>query len=202
MEKLKEKNCVIVDMESLGTHDDAIILDMALNIVDFSTPPETNGLIEKLRSEQFYMKFDVKEQYNDLNRVKTQTTMDWWKEQSDKAKQILKITGKEESVKILPTKINEYFEQKNVNPKECFWLQRGFIDLGWIAHIYERTLGLEEPPFAFWNGFDIKSLLLGHLNTPKFDIPEEFIDTTALESHSSKDDVILDILRIYCCFYA
>ena len=71
-------NCVMLDLETLGTHPDCVILTIgAIKFNPYSTQPPGEGI---------YLKLDIQEQLT-LGRSVTESTIEWWGKQDPRVRE-------------------------------------------------------------------------------------------------------------------
>jgi len=70
------------DIETLGVESTSIVLSAAIIHFEFGDTRTFQELVDSA----CFVKFDVKEQKEEMNRVYSQGTIDWWKKQSEIAR--------------------------------------------------------------------------------------------------------------------
>ena len=72
-----------LDIESLGVSSESVILSAAVAFVEVGKP---EYLFQELLDNTFSVKFQVKEQVETYNRTIDKNTIEWWKKQTEVAK--------------------------------------------------------------------------------------------------------------------
>jgi len=185
----------IYDFETLGQNfEDAPALSLAFMEFDSERimsdrPYEYDELLEMCG----YIKFDVAEQVK-VHRKKIQKeTLDWWKQQGDEAKKVLKPSTDDQSISELPKVLQEHFG--DFWKIKRTWSRGNTFDPMFLRKIMQ-DIGSEDP-FKWWTIRDTRSfldaLLIGSGMDNKFVLPEWEAKFVA---HDARHDIVVDVLRM------
>jgi len=132
---------VMLDLETLGTKAGCSIL--SIGAVFFNPWTGETG-------ERFYVNINV-ESCEKLGLTADPKTVQWWSEQSQEAKEGLKINQFEVSLAVM-----FFIQWFNKNKGEEVWCQGAGFDAPILEHIIEK-LGYETP-WKFWNVRDTRTV--------------------------------------------
>ena len=183
----------VLDIETLGTNANAVILSVGIVAVDSSKDYK----YEELINNGFHVTLDVKSQV-DAGRKIDKDTLNWWGEQGKEAMKIL-APSKEDIhwTQLLPA-IFKYFKEVGANPKDILVYARGsHFDFGILHDLFRVTgdAGAYDLPWRWWNIHDSKTVQIT-LVDEKIDVhPEGFIHHSAL--HDSARGYMNIQLAIY-----
>lgn len=166
---MKEQPHCMVDLETLGTHQDAIFPIIGACIFSPSTGEIT---------DTFYAHLNQKQQQT-LGRTTTPATIEWWKKQSDAAKKEIIKSGRpfkdvmEEFVDFIPSKC-------------VMWGNGSTFDIS----ILENALRmLDMPiPWAFWDVRDVRTVVDLAKRLPKTERVEKCNFPFEGVAHNALDD--------------
>ena len=114
----------VLDIETLGTESNAIVLSAAIVYFDTNEKYEFQSLLNSC----VFVKFDAKEQKTKYNRTVEQSTINWWKEQNKEAKQISLFPRNDDKTALDGINIlKHYIEQNQKEKQEICWI-RGTLD--------------------------------------------------------------------------
>lgn len=137
---MKEQLHCMIDLETLGTAQDAILPIIGACI--FS--PHTGEI-----TDTFYAHLNQKDQQT-LGRTTTPATIQWWKQQSDAAKKEITKPGR-------PFKdVMEEFAEF-VPPKCVVWGNGATFDISMLENAF-RMLGIQIP-WMFWDVRDVRTIV-------------------------------------------
>lgn len=198
-------NDFIIDFETFGNRSSAAVID--LSAVCFNPDPTVVETLDELIARGKRWKFDLRSQKG--QRVFGASTMKWWKEQSEEARENLKPSDIDVTVKKGILDFLKFLKSHNVKEWDSFGWCRGQsfdfpILVDCIASV-EREAGVAEAdidtfraePCKFWNQRDIRtaiealSLTRGLTTTPlRKGVLDGFI------AHDSLHDCAKDILML------
>lgn len=198
-------NDFIIDFETFGNRSSAAVID--LSTVCFNPDPNVIETLDELISRGKRWKFNLKAQRG--NRVFGKSTIEWWKNQSAEARENLKASENDVTVKAGILDFLKFLKAQGIKEWDSFGWCRGQsfdfpILVDCIASI-EREAGVDEEtidtfgaePCKFWNQRDIRtaiealSLTRGLTTTPlRKGILDGFI------AHDSLHDCAKDILML------
>lgn len=196
----------IIDFETLGITDDAVIL--SCGILEF--PAFSTDKTDILRDHGFYVKMNREEQ-SKLGRDFDKPTLDWWIKQGDSAKEVLSNT---DCIGILQAyhKIKDFFMKFNLD--NCTIWSRGLIDQRWWQSFVQTVKKLDpnvDDFLPFWKWRDIRTFIDTYISCtfPQACL-EDFIKDMdkglaikhpELVKHNALDDCCLDYLRFQYMFH-
>lgn len=151
-----------IDLETLGTSANAVILSIGAAEFDLTTGRITN---------QFYRKLDSRMQ---KTRHMDMNTLDWWNEQELKVRTEA-FSGK----KMLSSALTELYTC--IKAQDCVWGNGSSFDISILDHAYEYST-----PWKFWNVRDMRTImaLAKDLGFDKNNIAREG------DHHNALDDAI------------
>ena len=202
--RVKKVASVVVDLETMGKWDDAILLTVGLTIIKDGVSYgdlTTDQIYTKLLAENSVeFKLSVKSQV-DLGRKMEQNVFDWWKEQGDDAKRILKPLPDDIPCTEIFDVIDRWLRSHGLEWSTVRFFDRNAFDMKKLQHMYEVTLNQGKyPPWDYQEVWEVATLLnfmsgsrYGFMPPKEFEHPE-FI------YHSAKCDAALDALRIVKLF--
>lgn len=130
------------DTETLGLYENAVVTTLACCAFTL----EDNTPYDELVKTGFFAKFNVMEQLKVYRRETTQSTVDWWKEQSEEAK-VHSIKPSRDDVSLVHglTQLTEYIKDSGYNWRKSYiWSRGNAFDLPKIESLY-RNAGLDLP---------------------------------------------------------
>lgn len=190
----------IFDLETLGKSPDGVILDISCLVVDLNkiqNPPTFEELVSSAKN----WKLDVKDQLKN-GRKTDSNVLDWWKNKSEEAKQVLKTTGTEVTLNSALDDIGLYLYENGFDRKTGLGYCRGqsfdfplIVDAISKKHNTTNTLGLEL--CHFWNQRDIRTAISGILlDDKKTNTPLRKGILNGFVKHNSIHDIAKDALMI------
>lgn len=130
------------DTETLGLYENAVVTTLACCAFTL----EDNTPYDELVQTGFFAKFNVMEQLKVYRRETTQSTVDWWKEQSEEAKvHSIKPSVNDISLEEGLTKLTEYIKNSGYSWKHSYlWSRGNAFDFPKIESLY-RNVGMSVP---------------------------------------------------------
>lgn len=192
---------VIFDFESLGLGENSVLL--SLGVVAFDTKDydiQSDGVettFNKLLKQGLYVKLDAKEQTQKYKRTIDKSTLMWWTEQGEEAREVLRKSDDDVSLDRMELLLKDYFELNGVTKNTPIW-SRGYTEPMWYESVKLNlnTYG----SIRHYQYRDIRTLLnvmiedkylsRNHINTIKQ--PENFI------KHNALHDVCFDAVQFLC----
>ena len=190
------KDTVILDIETLGSVNNCVILSVGMVAVD-STEDYT---FKELIDNGYYAKLDVKSQV-DAGRKIYKDTLEWWGQQGKAAQHILKPSPKDMHWSKLREDMISWLTNHDVDTHTVKVYSRGsHFDFGILHDLFRITEGCEptELPWRFWNIHDSKTVVLTLLGRDVWDMgvePEGFIHHDCL--HDSAREYLTIQKAIY-----
>lgn len=190
------------DIETLGTESTSIILSAAITHFDFDdvkirNPQDERAMLEEYRhyvNSSKVVKFDVREQ-KDNGRIYTKGSVDWWKKQSQIAKDT-SLTMREDdlSVKEGIRQIQEYVDAHGGN-NQIVWA-RGSLDQMAFDSLC-RSIDME-PIFMYNMWRDVRTAIdiLATESKGGYADIKNFNANNHVIKHVPQNDCALDILMV------
>ena len=170
------KDTVVLDIETLGSVNNSVILSVGMVAVDSDKDYEFKDLI----ANGYYAKLDVKGQV-DSGRKIHQDTLDWWAKQGKEAQHILKPKPDDMRWQDLRLDMISWLDNQGIDITKAKYYARGsHFDFG-ILHDLFRITGdaqADELPWRFYNIHDSKTVVLTLLGKDVWQMgvePEGFI---------------------------
>jgi hypothetical protein len=194
MAKTFNDHLAVIDLETLGSKSDSVILSLGLT---FSRYDEIKTF-DELLSEGLYVKFDIKEQL-DRGRITQDRVVKWWYTQPIEAKKILFKKHDDISLYQLPKILDGFFASKGVDVKKVDFYDRKSFDMTKLQYLFEEELGGD----IFWNPnseFEVATAFrfLGfdrYAGVQVSDIPGAIY-------HHALHDAAVDHLRLFKCLHS
>lgn len=143
--------CQVIDCETLGRTPSAIILSASMITFDMDTYRSFEDLIRL----GLTVKLDKKAQHQ-IGRTTDTDVIEWWKEQSKEAQQVLFSHDSDKDVDKFLKLWKMYNEKTGFDPKEGYLYIRGpHFDEPMLAHMI-RQHGLD--PTEFYNPFKVRDV--------------------------------------------
>jgi hypothetical protein len=184
---------LIYDLETLSQNpDEAAVVSMAAVVFDMKYLEDNRYEYEDIISMCQYLKFDVKDQVDNLGRKIQLETLDWWKQQGKEAIKQIKPSTADVNIREMHTLLNRMFITNDV--RYVFTRNNTFDPV--IFHNICRKLNLNIP-YPWWSIRDTKSLIMGL--TYGLNIKDDFIPETAegkYVKHDPRHDITLDVMRL------
>lgn len=182
----------MVDVETLSTKDDAVVLSAAITWFDAA---DTDVTYEDLVARSLYVKFDAKEQIDKYQRKVSSDTLQWWSQQSESIRKLcFKPSPKDSSAVEGIEKIRAYI--KSVNPNETLFWARGSLDSR-VLEFLCSAVGVA--PIARYNQWmDVRTAirLLKETTNAAGYCPIPDFDDSVIMKHNPLDDIALDVLML------
>lgn len=187
------KDTVVLDIETLGTLSDSVIMSVGMVAVD----SEKDYTFEELLKDGYYAKLDVADQVKSGRKI-YKDTLDWWATQGDAAKHIL--APKPDDMKwrdLMPNMIDWLKSQGVQYSKAKFYSRGSHFDFGILNDLFRRTgdAGPNDLPWRYWNLHDAKTVVLTLLGEDIDVVPEGFIH------HDCLHDAAREYLKMEAAVY-
>lgn len=188
-----------LDIESLSVESTTVILSVALVYFDETRDDHT---WESLYRDSIFVKLSAKDQIDNYKRTLNKDTLEWWKIQSDIARNA-SFTPKKSDLTALEAAIilKKYKTEQSKKPdKDIVWV-RGSIDQVAIDSLF-NAMRIERL-FPFWNYRDVRTFVdfnteTGARGYAEID-PEKYPgiwDKNVVVKHHPVDDICFDVLQI------
>ena len=170
------KDVVVLDIETLGSVNNSVILSVGMVACDSHHDYTFKELIEN----GYYAKLNVKAQV-DAGRKIHKDTLEWWGNQGTAAQHILKPSDKDMHWKNLRENMIAWLTKQGVDIHKAKYYSRGsHFDFGILHDLFRITEGCDatELPWRFWNIHDSKTVVLTLLDRDVWELgvePEGFI---------------------------
>ena len=186
----------VLDIETLGTESNAVILSVAL--VYFG--PTIPLYINEVRKNSILLKLNVEQQIRELKRTTNKDTMDWWAKQ-DKATQLASLIPRDDDLSPADAmeKLLDFFHSHG-GTKNSTIFSRGAFD-AIIIESMNRALG-NKPLVHYSNYRDIRTFIEcmypeskgGYVAVDKQICPD--YDESNMAKHNPLDDCLIDIAQM------
>ena len=170
------KDTVVLDIETLGSVNNSVILSVGMVAVDSDKDYEFKDLI----ANGYYAKLDVKGQV-DSGRKIHQDTLDWWASQGKDAQHILKPKPDDMRWQDLRLDMITWLDNQGIDITKAKYYSRGsHFDFGILHDLFRITGNAQavELPWRFYNIHDSKTVILTLLGKDVWQMgvePEGFI---------------------------
>ena len=147
----------IIDLETLGTLADAVVLSVGMVVVD----TDQDYTFDELIFDGFYETLDVKSQAL-AGREINKDTLDWWGRQGPDAMKVLKPSNNDIHWSTLMPAMQRYLDTHGANKKTLKVYARGsHFDFGILHHLFIRTANHAHAdiPWHYWNIHDSKTVV-------------------------------------------
>lgn len=180
------------DIETLGMKETTVVTTLA--IIPFTFEDEIS--YDQLVLDGFYVKFSVADQIKNWKRTTTQSTLDWWKTQSDEAKKNSIVPHKNDVTLLEGLDQIEYWIGKSqYSHKNSYnWARGSNFDFPKIEDMFDQAN--RKLPFNTWKIRDTRTyidVLTGNDRGAyelKNGTPKNFIH------HHALHDAALDVMRL------
>lgn len=184
----------VIDLETLGSKSDAVILSLGLTLSRYDDKSQT---FETLTRDGLYLKFDIKEQL-ERGRKTQDRVIRWWYDQSPEARKVLIPKSTDISFYSLPEILTNYFNTRGVNIRKCDMYDRKSFDLSKLQYLYEEELG-GDIPWSPVNEFEVATAFrfMGYDRYAGIQVK----DIPGAIYHNALHDAAVDHLRIFKCLH-
>jgi hypothetical protein len=141
MVKTFQDHFCVLDLETLGSRDDAVILSLGLTVSRYD---ETHKTFDDLVKEGLYLKFDIKEQLA-RGRKTQDRVVQWWYKQDMDARRVLIPSANDVSLYALPAYLTTYFTNKDLSARNIDWYDRKSFDMSKLQYMFEEEMGGDVP---------------------------------------------------------
>jgi len=190
---IQNKTHLLIDMETLGTRPNSVILSLACVQFTLDSMCEFDDLVKS----GFYIKFDSIEQIKKYKRNVEVDTMEWWRKQGDSAKSITKPSKHDVSVEQGLRLFSKFVGTTQYSYNNSFVWSRGIaFDGPILTSLYDNVANTISMPINTWMLRDVRTFV---------DVLESSIDgfgrykdlgiPTAV-THNALHDVCMDVMRI------
>lgn len=195
----------LIDFETLGSDPNSIVIDLSVIVFenDVNNIPSFTDLVNSGRR----FKFSLRSQKG--SRSFTKSTVDWWKEQSQEARDNLNPSPDDLTVEEGTTKFIEYLKENGINQwKSQGWCRGMSFDFPILKDMLQQTYNIQDTydvePCRFWNQRDIRTAIECYLDvrgTTKTPLHKDILK--GFVHHDSIHDCAKDILMLlYAKAYA
>lgn len=192
---------VVIDAESLGTRDNAVILQFSA-IAYHLTDDANKSLSELVATKSFNMKLNASEQIA-AGRSVDEDTLKWWSKQSAAAQEILKPLPDDKTMAEFHTGFQKWLDDVGYDRKFGFVWSRGMIDTRWTDTMW-RQLGIaqDDYPVFYYRVRDIRTAVdVSGTSSRLNGVPDEFwkqikVEFPEVVDHDSLHDCAKQILQL------
>lgn len=178
---------LIFDLETLDIYPSAVVLSIGCFAFNLSKPIN--------HSKGIYLKLNVEEQIKTYKRTIGPKTVEWWKEQSPAAKEVLKPSPSDLSVKDALVKLNEFIKESEYdwNSSYC-WCRGTAFDFPILESLYLNSDTLMG--YNTWKIRDVRTMIDSFQLFAQAADKEYTFDDIGLNNHNALDDCISDAMRM------
>ncbi|MGL6229356.1 MAG: 3'-5' exoribonuclease domain-containing protein [Culicoidibacterales bacterium] len=194
-------NDFIIDYETLGDKPNSVVLDVA--VVPFVNDPTNVPKFMDLVKSSFYAKFDLKSQIK-AGRLIQDGVKEFWKNQSDEARAVLKPSDIDVSVEEGHKEMLCFFTENEISYyKSQLWCRGTSFDIPLMVNCIDETFKLDQhstrdlEPVSFGRYRDVRSAIEGMLlsrNMSTCPLPAGTLD--GFIHHNSVHDCAKDVLML------
>lgn len=184
----------MVDLETKGKYDNAIVTRIAVTPFNFET--DKNISFEELVDRTLYLSFDQDEQEH-IGRVSDESTLEWWNNQPEELKiESFYPTQNDLPVKVVFEKCRDFLKSWDYDHyKSLLWARNCSFENGKLSSLNE-TYFPNEPKHIFnhWNWHECKTFnyIFTAGATEKYTVETE----TPFQYHNAKHDAAMDTYRM------
>jgi hypothetical protein len=186
---------LVLDIETLGTESNSVILSAALTFYNSNQPLTYQQLLDN----SIFVKFDVREQIQQYNRITDKDTLNWWDSQCDFARKRSLIPSPEDVSAKNGILLIKQWLSKIPNYKTMTIFTRGSLDQMCIDSLC-KSIGVEKL-VPYYNYRDVRTLLdcfykteRGYCSIDKSKCPD--FDINKVIKHCPVHDVCYDMVQI------
>ncbi|MGL5579412.1 MAG: 3'-5' exoribonuclease domain-containing protein [Cetobacterium sp.] len=196
----------IIDFESYGLAPEGAFIDLA--IVLFKDDPHNPPTFQELVASSKRIKFDISSQRKEFPRVFDRSTIEWWQQQSEAARAMIKAAPTDVNLKVGMEEAIEFIRAGTNKKTSLGWCRGPSFDfpmyLTALRQIRNTREVFDDEPCFFWNQRDIRTAVERTLMTrgmTECPLPMGTLD--GFVAHNSVHDCAKDILMlIYAQRYA
>lgn len=191
-----ENTHIVIDTETLGFSDEAIVLSIALCPFRFE---EKDLTFMDLVNRSYFCKLKVKPQ-KEKGRIADRNTLEWWSKQNDHIKSFSYTkNGTEIDPQQALLDMKVFVSKCGYDYQKSYMFERGMgYDSNKLQSLY--TMYDLSSPFNFWRAREIRTIndLVGDVSNGKWELPngnpKEFIE------HHALHDAALDAYKLIKLF--
>jgi hypothetical protein len=190
-------NHLIIDVETLATHQDAVILQLTA-AMHKTANKET--LLQSLDIKNYKLQAKVQTEYG---RKVDPETVKWWREQHiDVQRQAFIPSAIDLDPEVALTDFADWLKSHKFNKYEDFIWQRGSMDTDWIVSLFQSCgWAWKQVPLPYHRVRDIRTTVdvLGmssKLNGYPDNVEELRAQIEGYKQHDARSDVMLEVLTL------
>ncbi len=189
----------VIDTETLGRYDAAVILSIGLVIADLDVD---YTLMELVENHSHMIRLDAIHQLKNLGREKEDHIVEWWASDpkvSDEARKASFLVDKD-TVFVAPedvaANLSVYCRSRGVEPRAIKWFDRNSFDFTKVQHLIEKSCGQKDgEPWHYHHTIDIVSFFCGCGVTDRYAGIKAW-EVDGMIYHHPVHDAALDWLRL------
>lgn len=189
---------LLFDIETLGTREDTVILSIACVPFVF----EEHECFDIYLTKGFFVKLDVKDQIRKHRRTMSEATLEWWKNQSDNAREWnLKPAAGDRTLIDGLTALSKFIGNTDYNFQKSYVFSRGtYFDFPKLEHAYEVSAGLKVP-FNTYKIRDVRTFIDIMAGVDDGSYTVRFCNVSKFVKHDCLHDAAMDATRLNELFY-
>lgn len=185
---------LVFDTETLDLKESSVVATLGCVAFDFKQKQSFRDIV----NNGFFVKFDIKEQIKEYKRTTNKDTIDWWRKQSQEAKDLAIFpSDHDRKLKDGLTELKTWIKNSGYDFKTSFvWSRGSYFDFPKIEDLY-RNIG-ERAPFNTFKIRDTRTMIDvltgsddGHINLKN---PDGFIH------HHSLHDAAFEAVKMKYIF--
>ena len=184
----------LIDFETLGTDANSVVIDLSIVVFDI----DEISTLEDLITSGKKIKFSIKDQ-KALGRTVSESTLEWWKNQSKEARMALVPREDDFTVEEGIKEFLRFVETQGITDESHGWCRGMSFDFpilkSLIAHVFEDPD--QYIPCKFWNQRDVRTAIEAYaLNRNFKDVPLPKGALDNFVAHNSLSDCAKDVLYL------
>lgn len=193
----KKPYILSIDMETLNAYDDAVILSIGLCCVEFSKTACEIGAnnFQWLVDKSIEFKLDTTDQIQNYKRTVRKKELDWWREQSPEAKEVLKKLPTDIKLSELPKMIEQFLNHQGIGWQGVTLIDRRGFDIWKLQHVMEENLEYPRVPWDYREQYEFSSIFSILTGDRYANIKPS--DVEGMIYHNAKYDATLDMYRLF-----
>lgn len=189
----------IIDFETLGQTDDAVLLSVGVLIIDpeILDPENPQKTFDDLVESGLYVKIDATNQVKKYNRRVSKETVDWWSKQGPEAKAVLARSVDDVDLINVAGLIESYLKANNFNGH--LW-SRGMIDGRWLQSMCSCT-NTDVPSAPWWTHRDVRTCIDVLCGTTRGYLPKSHsFGPNGFIAHNPVHDCARDVIQMMIAY--
>lgn len=182
---------ILLDLETLSSHSDAVILSIGAVAFDYSASASQEEY-DRLIQTGLDLKLEVPSQVSTYKRKICDSALQWWSEQSEEAREVLKPAKRDQTLPDALKILNAWIGQSGYDFKKSHcWCRGLYFDFPILESAF-RQVDIK-PAYNLWRARDSRTLIDVLTGTDDgYHNPGDFNQT----KHRALDDCAFEVMRI------